>query len=68
MELDSKDAEIEKLKATAMNSETSSLRSADNEGDDEDAKSGHFFEGWLLISSKQHIRRKIIFYNSEIDK
>lgn len=32
MELDSKDAEIEMLKAAAMNSETASLSSADNEG------------------------------------
>ncbi|XP_060517017.1 rho-associated protein kinase 1 isoform X2 [Cylas formicarius] len=81
MELDSKDAEIEQLqlKLAAINSETASLSSADNEGDD--VNSDHVFEGWLSIPSKQNIRRhgwkkqyvvvssrKIIFYNSENDK
>ncbi|CAG9768355.1 unnamed protein product [Ceutorhynchus assimilis] len=81
MELDSKDAEIEQLqlKLAALNSETASLSSADNEGDD--VNSDYVFEGWLSIPSKQNIRRhgwkkqyvvvssrKIIFYNSESDK
>lgn len=78
MELDSKDAEIEQLqmKLAAMNSETASLSSADNDGE-----SDHVFEGWLSIPSKVNVRRhgwkkqyvvvssrKIIFYNSEGDK
>ncbi|ERL86089.1 hypothetical protein D910_03503 [Dendroctonus ponderosae] len=81
MELDSKDAEIEQLqlKLAALNSETASLSSADNEGDD--INSDYVFEGWLSIPSKQNIKRygwkkqyvvvssrKIIFYNSENDK
>ncbi|KAL1494849.1 hypothetical protein ABEB36_010370 [Hypothenemus hampei] len=81
MELDSKDAEIEQLqlKLAALNSETASLSSADNDGDD--VNSDYVFEGWLSIPSKQNIRRhgwkkqyvvvssrKIIFYNSENDK
>ncbi|XP_066256742.1 rho-associated protein kinase 1 isoform X1 [Euwallacea similis] len=81
MELDSKDAEIEQLqlKLAALNSETASLSSADNEGDD--VNSDFVFEGWLSIPLKQNIRRhgwkkqyvvvssrKIIFYNSESDK
>ncbi|CAH1989957.1 unnamed protein product [Acanthoscelides obtectus] len=78
MELDSKDADLEQLnlKLNALNSETASLSSADNEGDEPD----YVFEGWLSIPSK-HIRRhgwkrqyvvvssrKIIFYNSDSDK
>lgn len=79
MELDSKDADIEQLqlKLSSMNSETASLSSADNEGDETDC----VFEGWLSIPSKQNIRqrgwkkqyvvvssKKIIFYNSHSDK
>uniref|UniRef100_A0A6P7F7B7 Rho-associated protein kinase let-502 n=1 Tax=Diabrotica virgifera virgifera TaxID=50390 RepID=A0A6P7F7B7_DIAVI len=79
MELDSKDADLEQLqtKLWSMNSETASLSSADNEGDEIDA----VFEGWLSIPSKQNIKRhgwkkqyvvvssrKIIFYNSDNDK
>lgn len=79
MELDSKDADLEQLhlKLSSMNSETASLSSADNDGDEIDA----VFEGWLSIPSKQNIRRhgwkkqyvvvssrKIIFYNSDSDK
>ncbi|XP_018568813.1 rho-associated protein kinase 1 isoform X2 [Anoplophora glabripennis] len=81
MELDSKDAEIEQLqlKLSALNSETASLSSADNDGDE--LNSDCVFEGWLSIPSKQNIRRhgwkkqyvvvssrKIIFYNSDNDK
>lgn len=81
MELDSKDSEIEQLqmKLAAMNSETASLSSADNEGDEINTE--NVFEGWLSIPSKQNIRkygwkkqyvvvssRKIIFYNTENDK
>lgn len=81
MELDSKDSEIEQLqmKLTAMNTETASLSSADNEGDEFSSEA--LFEGWLSIPFKQNIRRhgwkkqyvvvssrKIIFYNSENDK
>ncbi|XP_063903455.1 rho-associated protein kinase 2 isoform X2 [Zophobas morio] len=81
MELDSKDSEIEQLqlKLAALNSETASLSSADNEGDE--INSDSMFEGWLSIPFKQNIKRhgwkkqyvvvssrKIIFYNSENDK
>lgn len=81
MELDSKDSEIEQLqmKLAAMNSETASLSSADNENDEINTE--NVFEGWLSIPSKQNIRkygwkkqyvvvssRKIIFYNTENDK
>nr|XP_023019673.1 rho-associated protein kinase 1 [Leptinotarsa decemlineata] len=81
MELDSKDADLEQLqlKLSSMNSETASLSSADNEGDEIDNNA--VFEGWLSIPSKQNIRRhgwkkqyvvvssrKIIFYNSDNDK
>lgn len=81
MELDSKDAEIEQLqmKLTTINSETASLSSAENDGDELTFDS--VFEGWLSIPTKQNIRRhgwkkqyvvvsskKIIFYNSESDK
>ncbi|KAJ8977718.1 hypothetical protein NQ317_007267 [Molorchus minor] len=67
------------LKLSSINSETASLSSADNEGDD--FNSDCVFEGWLSIPSKQNIRRhgwkkqhvvvssrKIIFYNSDSDK
>lgn len=79
MEVDSKDADIEQLqlKLSSMNSETASVSSADNEGDESDC----VFEGWLSIPFKQNIRRhgwkkqyvvvsskKIIFYNSDSDK
>lgn len=82
MELDSKDSEIEQLqmKLASMNSETASLSSADNDGDDFSAQES-ILEGWLSIPNKQNIRRhgwkrqyvvvsskKIIFYNSESDK
>ncbi|KAJ8917547.1 hypothetical protein NQ315_005596, partial [Exocentrus adspersus] len=81
MELDSKDAELEQLqlKLASINSETASLSSADNDGDE--PNSDCVFEGWLSIPSKQNIRRhgwkkqyvvvsskKIIFYNSDSDK
>lgn len=81
MELDSKDSEIEQLqlKLATLNSETASLSSADNEGDE--INSDSVFEGWLSIPLKQNIKRhgwkkqyvvvssrKIIFYNSENDK
>ncbi|CAH0556417.1 unnamed protein product [Brassicogethes aeneus] len=80
MELDSKDSEIEQLQLKlAVSSETASLSSADNDGDEINSES--VFEGWLSIPSKQNIRRhgwkrqyvvvssrKIIFYNSENDK
>lgn len=82
MELDSKDSEIEQLqmKLASLNSETASLSSADNDGDDFNAQES-ILEGWLSIPNKQNIRRhgwkrqyvvvsskKIIFYNSETDK
>lgn len=82
MELDSKDSEIEQLqmKLATMNSETASLSSADNDGDEFNAQES-ILEGWLSIPNKQNIRRhgwkkqyvvvsskKIIFYNSESDK
>jgi serine/threonine protein kinase len=81
MELDSKDSEIEQLqlKLAALNSETASLSSADNDGDE--IHSDSMFEGWLSIPSRQNIKRhgwkkqyvvvssrKIIFYDSENDK
>lgn len=82
MELDSKDSEIEQLqlKLSTINSETASLSSADNDGDEFTAQES-ILEGWLSIPNKQNIRRhgwkrqyvvvsskKIIFYNSESDK
>ncbi|XP_050309510.1 rho-associated protein kinase 1 [Anthonomus grandis grandis] len=81
MELDSKDAENDKLqsKLAVLSSETASISSADAEG--EDMNSDYVFEGWLSIPSKQNIKkhgwkkqyvvvssRKIIFYNSENDR
>lgn len=82
MELDCKDSEIEQLqmKLASMNSETASLSSADNDGDEFNAQES-ILEGWLSIPNKQNIRRhgwkkqyvvvsskKIIFYNSASDK
>lgn len=82
MELDSKDSEIEQLqmKLASLNSETASLSSADNDGDEFTVQES-ILEGWLSIPNKQNIRRhgwkkqyvvvsskKIIFYNSETDK
>ncbi|RZC39579.1 Pkinase, SMC N and/or Rho Binding domain containing protein [Asbolus verrucosus] len=57
MELDSKDSEIEQLqlKLATVNSETASLSSADNDGDE--INSDSMFEGWLSIPSKQNIKR-----------
>ncbi|XP_014236611.1 rho-associated protein kinase 2 isoform X2 [Trichogramma pretiosum] len=81
MELDSKDSEIETLQAKIqqMNSETASVSSVENEGEDEHGVMR--LEGWLSIPNKQNIKRhgwkkqyvvvsskKIIFYNSESDK
>ncbi|XP_046412963.1 rho-associated, coiled-coil containing protein kinase 2 isoform X1 [Neodiprion pinetum] len=85
MEVDSKDSEIETLlmKIASMNSETASLSSAENDGEDA-VLSEHGalrLEGWLSVPNKQNIKRhgwkkqyvvvsskKIIFYNSENDK
>ncbi|XP_048508701.1 rho-associated protein kinase 2 isoform X2 [Athalia rosae] len=85
MELDSKDSEIETLqmKIASINSETASLSSAENDGEDT-VLSEHGalrLEGWLSVPNKQNIKRhgwkkqyvvvsskKIIFYNSENDK
>lgn len=85
MELDSKDSEIETLqmKITSMNSETASVSSIENDGEDS-VLSEHGamrLEGWLSVPNKQNIKRhgwkkqyvvvsskKIIFYNSENDK
>lgn len=82
MELDSKDSEIEQLqqKLIHVNSETASVNSGpDNEIDDGFPEIR--LEGWLSVPNKQNIRRhgwkkqyvvvssrKIIFYNSEVDK
>ncbi|XP_033232009.1 rho-associated protein kinase 2 [Belonocnema kinseyi] len=85
MELDSKDSEIETLqmKITSINSETASVSSVENDGEDS-VLSEHGamrLEGWLNVPNKQNIKRhgwkkqyvvvsskKIIFYNSENDK
>ncbi|KAJ8687284.1 hypothetical protein QAD02_023078 [Eretmocerus hayati] len=85
MELDSKDSEIETLqmKITLMNSETASVSSIENDGEDS-VLSEHGamrLEGWLSVPTKQNIKRhgwkkryvvvsskKIFFYNSENDK
>ncbi|XP_043288732.1 rho-associated protein kinase 2 isoform X2 [Venturia canescens] len=85
MELDSKDSEIETLqmKISSMNSETASVSSVENDGEDS-VLSEHGamrLEGWLNVPNKQNIKRhgwkkqyvvvsskKIIFYNSENDK
>lgn len=82
MELDSKDSEIEALlrKVGQLNSETASLSSG-AENDNEEGFMDTRLEGWLSIPNKQNIRRhgwkrqyvvvssrKIIFYDSEIEK
>lgn len=85
MELDSKDSEIETLqmKVASLNSETASVSSIENDGEDS-VLSEHGtmrLEGWLNVPNKQNIKRhgwkkqyvvvsskKIIFYNSENDK
>lgn len=85
MELDSKDSEIETLqmKISSMNSETASVSSIENDGD-ESVLPDHGamrLEGWLNVPNKQNIKRhgwkkqyvvvsskKIIFYNSEHEK
>lgn len=85
MELDSKDSEIETLqmKIASLNSETASVSSVENDGEDS-VLSEHGtmrLEGWLNVPNKQNIKRhgwkkqyvvvsskKIIFYNSENDK
>lgn len=76
MEIDCKATEIEQLQSKL--NETASLSSADNDPED---NQDSVFEGWLSVPNKQNIRRhgwkrqfvivssrKIIFYNSEIDK
>lgn len=77
MEIDCKATEIENLQSKL--NETASLSSADN--DPEDSQDS-VFEGWLSVPNKQNRRRghgwkrqyvivssrKIIFYNSDIDK
>nr|XP_017036194.1 rho-associated protein kinase 1 isoform X2 [Drosophila kikkawai] len=77
MEIDCKATEIEHLQSKL--NETASLSSADN--DPEDSQDS-VFEGWLSVPNKQNRRRghgwkrqyvivssrKIIFYNSDIDK
>ncbi|XP_055389536.1 rho-associated protein kinase 1 isoform X2 [Condylostylus longicornis] len=76
MEIDCKATEIEKLQSKL--NETASLSSADNDPED---NQDSVFEGWLSVPNKQNIRRhgwkkqfvivssrRIIFYNSEIDK
>lgn len=85
MELDSKDSEIETLqmKLTCINSETASVSSVENDGEDSvlSEHSAMRLEGWLNIPNKQNIKRhgwkkqyvvvsskKIIFYNNESDK
>ncbi|XP_057329062.1 rho-associated protein kinase 1 isoform X1 [Microplitis mediator] len=85
MELDSKDSEIETLqmKISSMNSETASVSSIENDGDDSvlPEHGAMRLEGWLNVPNKQNIKRhgwkkqyvvvsskKIIFYNSEHEK
>lgn len=85
MELDSKDSEIETLqmKISSMNSETASVSSIENDGDDSvlPDHGARRLEGFLHVPNKQNIKRhgwkkqlvvvsskKIIFYNSESDK
>lgn len=82
MELDSKDAEIEQLrqKLALRSSHEQIINSTINEFETNDVESIRL-EGWLSIPNKQNIRRhgwrkqyvvvssrKIIFYNSEVDK
>lgn len=76
MEIDCKATEIEHLQMKL--NETASLSSADN--DNEECQET-VFEGWLSVPNKQNIRRhgwkrqyvvvssrRIIFYNSDVDK
>lgn len=76
MEIDCKATEIEHLQMKL--NETASLSSADNDNEDNQET---VFEGWLSVPNKQNIRRhgwkrqyvvvssrKIIFYNSDVDK
>lgn len=76
MEIDCKATEIEHLQMKL--NETASLSSADNDAED---NQDSVFEGWLSTPHKQNIRRhgwkrqfvvvssrKIIFYNSDVDK
>ena len=83
MELDSKDSEIETLqmKIASLNSETASVSSVENDGEDS-VLSEHGtmrLEGWLNVPNKQNIKRhgwkkqyvvvsskKIIFYNMKV--
>uniref|UniRef100_A0A0A1WEU6 Rho-associated protein kinase let-502 n=1 Tax=Zeugodacus cucurbitae TaxID=28588 RepID=A0A0A1WEU6_ZEUCU len=78
MEIDCKATEIEQLQSKL--NETASLSSADNDPEDTQVLDS-VFEGWLSVPNKQNIRRhgwkrqyvivssrKIIFYNTEIDK
>ncbi|CAL4106563.1 unnamed protein product, partial [Meganyctiphanes norvegica] len=82
MEADSKDSEIEQLRAKLanVNSETASLSSG-TENDIEEMGMDARLEGWLSVPNKQNIKRhgwrkqyvvvssrKIIFYNTESDK
>lgn len=82
MELDSKDAEIEQLrqKLSLRHSDEHLIHSTIKESETNDVESIRL-EGWLSIPNKQNIRRhgwrkqyvvvssrKIIFYNSEVDK
>lgn len=76
MEIDCKATEIEHLQMKL--NETASLSSAENDTED---NQDSVFEGWLSVPNKQNIRRhgwkrqyvvvssrRIIFYNTEIDK
>uniref|UniRef100_W8BVK1 Rho-associated protein kinase let-502 n=1 Tax=Ceratitis capitata TaxID=7213 RepID=W8BVK1_CERCA len=78
MEIDCKATEIEQLQSKL--NETASLSSADNDPEDTQVADS-VFEGWLSVPNKQNIRRhgwkrqyvivssrRIIFYNTEIDK
>lgn len=77
MNMQCKATEIEHLQMKL--NETASLSSADNDADDNNQDS--VFEGWLSVPNKQNIRRhgwkrqfvvvstrRIIFYQSEVDK
>lgn len=82
MELDSKDAEIEQLRQKfALRSSNEQLVSNNSNENDANDVENIRLEGWLSIPQKQNIRRhgwrkqyvvvssrKIIFYNSEVDK
>lgn len=78
MEIDSKDTQIEMMQNKLV--ETKSLSSAENDAA-EDGSQDSIIEGWLSVPNKQNIRRhgwkrqyvvvssrKIIFYNSELEK